>query len=396
MCSFGPVKKEERLLVVDSLRGLALLGILLANIPFAEGLGHGLDNALKVLTHLFIDKKFITIFSILFGFGFAVQLRKAGEAGINFKPYFTKRMLVLLLIGCMHAYLFWFGDIIRDYAICGLILLIVCHWPAKKILVAGSIVTVILTALVFITNGALGIPDYNYDRAIINEHPVTDSYWRYLQVNATVDPFVNFSQDSPITLVFCFGNMLIGLSMGKMGFFREYSKFRTARKILMLTGAPIGILCSYLLWQIMSGELEVTAGLIWLPVVVVAGLLLQSLFYISLFITLFDKNKWKPWLSAFAPVGKMALTNYLLQTAFYVLLFFHWTNGPGLYGKLTVAQTYLVALGLFGLQVLYSSWWMLRYEQGPVEWLWKRLSYGTEVKKPAHAAQSVLSHQSTK
>ena len=75
------------------------------------------------------------------------------------------------------------------------------------------------------------------------------------------------------------------------------------------------------------------------------------------------------------PVGKMALTNYLLQTVFYLVLFFHWTNGLKLYGRLTITETYLVALGLFLVQVIFSTWWMKKHEQGPVENIWKKLSY---------------------
>ena len=193
-----PIKQQDRLAVVDSLRGLALLGILLANIPFqAENSNNVygssqhlvasqyLDSLLQTLVSLLIDKKFITIFSILFGFGFYIQVKRAEEKGINFKWYYLRRMFVLFIIGCIHAYFFWFGDIIRDYAICGMLLLLIYKWRAKKILITGIIFTVFITGLIFILNGALGVPNYRYDTAIIDEHPITGSYWRYLQINAT-------------------------------------------------------------------------------------------------------------------------------------------------------------------------------------------------------------------
>jgi uncharacterized protein len=103
-------------------------------------------------------------------------------------------------------------------------------------------------------------------------------------------------------------------------------------------------------------------------------MVLQSLFYISAFTQLFQSKSWQKILSLFAPVGKMALTNYVLQTLFYIILFFHWT-GLQLYGRLTITETYLLAIGLFALQVLFSSWWMKRHEQGPVEKIWKKLAY---------------------
>ena len=312
---------------------------------------------------------------MLFGFGFYVQMKRAEERGNDFRSYFLKRMTILLLIGCIHAYVFWFGDIIRDYAICGMFLLLVYKWKPRKLLTAAIIFSVFLTGTVFILNGILGLPDYSYDTAIAGEYPVTTSYWRYLYINSRIDPFVNFIQDSPITLVFCFGNMLTGFWMAKSGFFHQPEKFRSARKKLIVLGLLSGISASYLLWLINMGKLELSPALIWLPYVIVAGMILQSLFYIAAFTQLFQLNMWRKVLSLFAPVGKMALTNYLLQTLFYLFFFFHWTHGLKLYGRLNITETYLVAMGLFALQVLFSTWWMKTHEQGPVENIWKMLSY---------------------
>ena len=145
MSSFRPIEDQYQIRVVDALRGLALLGILVANIPIANNADEvyagsrmflgtsGSDKWLEMLFHFFIDKKFITIFSMLFGFGFYIQLKRAEEQHVAFRSYYFKRMLILLLIGCLHAYLIWFGDITRDYAICGIFLLMVYHWPVKAL-----------------------------------------------------------------------------------------------------------------------------------------------------------------------------------------------------------------------------------------------------------------------
>jgi uncharacterized protein len=386
MNSFQPVEQQNRIILVDALRGLALLGILAANIPFAGNnnalystrdivLGSPrLDNILEMAIHLFVDKKFITIFSILFGFGFYIQMKRAEEKQVAFKYYYSRRMLILLLIGCIHAYIFWFGDIIRDYAIGGFFLLLIYKWPVKRLLITAIVFNVFLTALIFIINGAL-MPPYSYDTSIVLEHPVTASYWRYLQINLTIDPFRNFIHDSPITLVFTSGNMIIGFCMGKSGFFHRPQQFSSLMKRLMILGATIGILCSYLFWLVTTDKLELTLPLLWLPFVIVTGMLLQSLFYISAFVKLFQYNQWKKFLLLFAPVGKMALTNYILQTFFYLLFFFHWTHGLSLYGKITITETYLVCLILFSVQVIFSHWWLRKHEQGPLETIWKKISY---------------------
>ena len=386
METFQPVLKSERVRVVDALRGFALFAILLANIPFAENAdviyntrtfvfgSHWTDKMLEGVFHLLIDKKFVAIFSILFGFGFYVQLKRAEERGIAFRKYFLIRMLLLLTIACIHAYFLWFGDIIRDYAICGMLVLLVYRWSPKKILITGLLFAVLGTSIVFILNGAIGV-SYPFDTSIVSEQPITPSYWRYLQINARIDPFRNFIQDSPLTLVFAFGCMLVGFATAKSGFFHEPGKFRKIMNRLIGLGVVFGLACSYLFWMISIGKLELTPALIWLPIVIVAGLFLQSLFYISVFVRLHQYNWFNRLVSPFEFVGRMALSNYILQSIFYLFIFFYGTNGLKLYGKLTLTETYLAAALLFSAQVIFSKWWLKNHSQGPIEFLWKRMVY---------------------
>ncbi|HET9434893.1 MAG TPA: DUF418 domain-containing protein, partial [Chitinophagaceae bacterium] len=112
-----------------------------------------------------------------------------------------------------------------------------------------------------------------------------------------------------------------------------------------------------------------------LPFLIVAGMIMQSLFYISAFIGLFQSTRTGKMLAVFIPVGKMSLTNYLLQTLLYLVIFFHWTHGLQLFGKIGMTETYLIAILFFGLQVLFSKTWLKHHEQGPVEGIWKNLSY---------------------
>lgn len=387
MTVFRPTQQKERNTLVDALRGLALFAILIANVPFAENpasnyetrdfiIGSSaMDNFLNAFFHLFIDKKFVPIFSMLFGFGFYIQMKRAEEKGIDFRRYFLVRMLLLFIIGSLHAYLLWFGDIIRDYAISGTALLLVYKWPSKRVLYTGIVFAVLITAIIFILNGALGLQEYNYDPAIISEHPVTESYFRYLQINARIDPFRNFMQDSPLTLVFAFGCMLLGFWMAKSGFFQPGEKFKKATTRLILLGIFIGIPCSYLFWKVSKGEIEVTPAFVWLPILIVAGLLLQSFGYISLFVKLFQFSWFRKLAAFFEPVGRTALSNYILQSFFYLFLFFHCTPGPELFGKLNLTETYLLCIILFCIQVVMSRLWLKRFNQGPIEFVWKKISY---------------------
>jgi len=233
---------------------------------------------------------------------------------------------------------------------------------------------VLAVHIVFILNGVIGV-SYPFDTSIVNEHPLTTSYWQYLQINARIDPFRNFIQDSPITLVFAFGCVLIGFALAKSGFFHQPERFRKTTNRLLGTGLLFGLICSYLFWMISTGKLELTPALIWLPIVIVAGLFLQSVFYISTFVKLYHYKWFKKLVRPFEYVGRMALSNYILQSVFYLLLFFYCTNGLKLFGKVTLTETYLIAVVLFVMQVAFSKWWLGTHSQGPIEFLWKKMVY---------------------
>lgn len=379
--------QSTRIEMVDALRGFALLGIIIANIPYSHDLTEVYtknqfilgsaywDNLLKTATAFFIDKKFITLFSMLFGFGFSVQVDRMAEKNTDFRKYFIRRMLWLLLIGCIHGYLLWFGDITRDYAICGLLLVLIYKWPIRRILWVGLLLAIPLTALVFISNAALNLQEYTYDVSIVQELYITESYWRYLTINFTIDPLVNFIQDSPITLVFCSGQILLGFWLGRIGFFATPQLFRSMINKWILFGSTFGILSSVGYWAVTTGRLELDGASIGLIFLIVGGLVLQSLCYIGLFVKAWENSRLKNLLKIFVPVGRMALTNYLMQTIFYLLLFFHWPHGLQLYGKVTITETYLIAVAVYTVQVLFSYWWMNHFSQGPIEMLWRRLAY---------------------
>ncbi|WP_445386485.1 DUF418 domain-containing protein [Robiginitalea sp. IMCC44478] len=373
-----PISKGARIEAVDALRGFALLGVLLANIPVAGPdtiTGHW-DELLTFLSHFLISQKFITAFSILFGFGFYIQLSRAEEKKINFRSYFLVRMGLLFLIGLIHSYGIWNGDIIMTYALGGVFLLLVRHWSVKKLFILAIVFNVLLTGIFFIGNDALGWRIYDYDYALDAEYPITPSFLRYLSINYTMNPWSNFLKDIPITFVFTFGNMLVGLLLGKLDFFRLSKKARKLSFYFIILGGTIGLLASYFYHKIMVGEIELDLPLLWVPFVLAGGMVLHSLFYISLFIRSYQHPKIKKVLRFFKPVGRTALSNYILQSVFYVTLFYHCTPFLQLFGKVTRGQTFLIALLLFVFQTGLSYLWLKRHSQGPLEYIWKKISYG--------------------
>jgi uncharacterized protein len=372
-----PISKGARIEAVDSLRGFALFGVLLANIPYAgpDTITGQMDAALTFLSNFLISQKFITAFSILFGFGFYIQMTRAAEKNIKFRSYFLIRMGLLFLIGVIHSYGIWNGDILMAYAFGGIFLLLVRNWSVKRLFLLAVLFNVVLTGIFFIGNSALGWQIYDYDYALDKEYPITPSIIRYLTINLIMNPWSNFLKDLPITLVFTFGNMLIGMILGKLDFFRLSQKARKISVYLIGLGATIGFASSYFYHKITVGEIELDLPLLWVPFVLAGGLVLHSLFYISVFVRAYQHPWAKRILRFFNPVGRTALSNYILQSVFYLTLFYHCTHLLQLFGKITIAQTFFVALLLFAFQTGISYLWLKKHPQGPLESLWKKLSY---------------------
>jgi len=376
---FKPTISSNRIEVVDALRGFALLGVLFANIPFGGNppIETAYDETIHFLYNFLISKKFITIFSMLFGFGFYIQFSRSKEKVINFNSYFLKRMGLLFLIGCIHSFVLWNGDIIMSYAFGGVFLLLLRNWSVKRLIILAVVFNVLLTGATFIGNSALGWAVYDYDFAIITDLGLTNSYLEYLKINWITSPWVNFLNDMPLTLFFTFGNMLIGMILGKIGFFKPENGLKRLKRWFVILGVILGIPASYYFHLLMTGNLELDLPLLWVPFVIIVGMLFQSLAYITLFVELFSVKSIKKILSGFKYVGKTALTNYLSQSVFYLIVIYHCTNLFQLYGKLSEPETYLLAALFFILQSITSYFWLKTWNQGPIEYLWKKMSYST-------------------
>lgn len=374
-----PTTKKERITSVDALRGFALLGIILANLPWAgEGMMQGAWDETMNFVHLFfIQSKFITIFSILFGFGFFIQFDRASHRGVRFTRYFIVRMLLLFAIGCLHAYLLWMGDIIRTYALCGLFLLLVKDWPVKRLLWLAVLFNVVLTGAMFIATGALGLESYyDFDPALWEEHLTATTYGHYLWVNFMIDNWRNFIPDMPVTLFFSFGNIVLGYALARMRFFdTEAHHLKKVKQYLVAAGVVLGLPFNYALYLVFSGQLELDLPLLWVPFAACLGILLLAMAYMVLFQWAYAAVRGRRFLGLFEPVGRTALSNYIFQSVIYVVFFHHVFPWFQLYGKLTFAQMWVAGVLFFILQMGLSMLWLRKFRQGPLEWAWKSISY---------------------
>jgi uncharacterized protein len=390
-----PSGAARRIDLIDALRAFALFGILQVNIlSFLWGPG-GLtvfaarpgvaDQAVYLLVATFVSTKFLSLFALLFGYGFALQMRSLrrtrDEAGA--RRAYRRRLLFLLAIGVLHGTFLYFGDILTAYALCGFILVLYARARpttlarhARNWLLAYALVSI---GLMFTTSGAARlvttedaatVPPEWVDRF---EVAASGSYADYLSTNA--GDYLNLTLLA-ITLSspYLVGLFLLGALAGRLGWLtrpqRHPRLWAAARRIGWAT-LPFSALGAALL---LRAQVE-TPGL---PSAVGFTLNLLSFPLLALYLAWIVQWRDAPAVRAIvawlAPAGRMPLTNYLLQSVAMGVLLAGWGLGWGT--RLSVAELALLALVIVAVQIVASRVWMMRMGQGPVEALWKRATYG--------------------
>jgi uncharacterized protein len=387
----------ERIAVVDVLRAYALFGIIITHsvTGFLAGqppspdfmLFSPIDRVVSQLEHLLTFGKFFTIFSFLFGLSFAIQLRNATQKGVGFSGRFTWRLMVLALIALVHG-MFFTGDILIIYAILGLLLI-----PFRNLKTR----TLLIIALVLIFN----IPGLLLGLAQVMAPPPTPE-----QVAANAEFMAQFAKDAqrayeikqsgtfaelaPINLTsgllsktffmiftgrlwITFGLFLLGMCAGRLEIFRDTPANREFFRRLLWPAAGVAAVTTIV--EIVHPSSFMISS--WLDLLASFSYTVQqvslSAFYVAAVTLLYWRQPGKGLLPALAPLGRMGLTTYLAQTAFGVLLFYG--LGFGMLGKIGVAAAVGAAIAFFILQILMAQLWMKKFSLGPVEWLWRSLTY---------------------
>jgi len=388
-----PVAPTERIVLLDVLRGFALLGILLMNIEgFAGPLNaaltgvdpalSGADRIADALVYFFVQGKFYTLFSLLFGMGFAVMSSRAEQAGRAFVPMYLRRSGGLLVIGLAHALLLWSGDILVSYALLSLLLLAFAEAPTRWLPGIAVVVYLVASAwvLLFGLMGSLAQhdPAWQQEMARIGAEwqqsveAQRQAYGHGSYAQATAQRLVDLGESLRGLLVN--GPTMLGMFLLGAWFLRSgviAAPHRHARLFAALRwGAlPLGLALmatSYAMSPWMDpARLDLYSSLAW----ALGSLanLLMCLGYLGWVTRL------APALGWLAPAGRMALSNYLLQSLLCTLLFYGY--GLGAFEQLPRAWQIPFALVLFGLQVLASRAWLRVFRFGPLEWLWRGFTY---------------------
>lgn len=406
-----PTKISERIDLLDVLRGLAVCGIFIGNLQWFSGYGFMpatiavdaplADRVTQFLVHFFIEGKFYSIFSFLFGFGFALQIANAKERGDTKASLFKRRLFWLFVIGLLHASLLWYGDILSVYALMGFLLVLFRNKNTESLLkwAFGLIVLPIFTfALLFVLFKAFvpaeqlaGIDDaqVNLWKSAVESVPQSSYFQIFSGYNLQLLAGRWAGLFLQMRLPKILAMFLIGFYVYRRGYLQNLSENRQFLRRAAIYGLLIGTICNIVFAATAHSEADFPPTIAaFVGVVAYAfGVPAMALGIIGLIATLWQSDAVKRILTVFAPVGRMALSNYLLQTIVGVTIFY----GYGLrqFGKFGALSATLLALGVFAVQIILSRIWLSYFNYGPMEWIWRQLTYGRRLRlriQPSHAA----------
>jgi uncharacterized protein len=344
------------------------------------------SRAAYMFTSVVFDLKMMGLFSMLFGAGVLLYAAKSTESGIPLRALWFRRMFWLLVIGLVHAYLIWNGDILVPYALCGMLLL----WWARRLpagaLLAGAVGFLAVGVVLSLVFGEMwdGMPKADRAREAAMLMTTRDQareqlghlLGSYAHVVAHRAPFVFMTQTTFFMAFFVWrvgGMMLLGMALYKVGFLdgrrapRDYA-------LVAATCIPLGLA---LAWY---GVVELDRVRFAMPgraradVWNYVGSVFASVGYAAALILLVQRGALGPLRRALAAVGQMAFSNYLFQSVVTSILFLGW--GLGLAGRFDYAQQLIIVAAIWIVQLVISPVWLARFRFGPAEWLWRSLTYG--------------------
>lgn len=404
MQALTPVQTNEREIFMDVLRGFAILGIFIANLhsfswyseqAHATGplLIEGWDHKMSFLHHLFIEGKFYSIFSLLFGWGIALQIKKGAAKGINPMPTVRRRLLFMLLLGAIHL-LIWPGDIVFFYALLSFILLPLRKFSNKTLLIIGGI---LILSPILLYGLKMTWPVLNYpaellvktgikvDDALLNLKSEEEfinmmKHGSWLdQLKANISGFffrynyLFFVSRVPKVL----GVFLIGYVVGRSDFYKNIGQHKKLLYWIIGGGLAIGLPANYCLAHYMSWYDQDYYNLkikgLYQTIAYALGVVPLALAYVGLSMLSFQTATGKKILSPLAPVGKMAFSNYIMQSLIGNFVFLG--AGLGYMKQVGPVHYTLFGVAVFIIQIILSTVWLKYFNYGPVEWLWRSATY---------------------
>lgn len=394
----APVSGSKRHVFLDALRGFALLGVCMANYPEfslytfqpqsvidAMSSAH-IDSIVSFLMKIFVDGKFYTLFSLLFGIGFSIIISNASSRGANGMKIFYRRMVILALIGCTHLMLIWSGDILLLYAVLGMILPLFRRWSDKRILTIACILLLIPILIDFLCErNGIFLAAFPYGKwwEYANLYGInSDNFGVWLRDAGSYGEVSSFLIQGAWERLYEFvdgnryfkvlGLFMIGFVAGRHKIYADLRRYKSLLIKVALWGLSVGLPLSLLYAVSARGGDQwgrAIPSVLYAVSVYPLGFAYAAL--TGLFCMRFPNLALWRW---FAAPGRMALTNYVSQSVIGMFLFYG--IGFGFGASIGLGTTELVAIGVFIFQILFSKAWLSFSRFGPLEWIWRMLTYG--------------------
>jgi len=397
-----PLPAGERLPVLDILRGFALMGILIMNMPgfsasfFVEADGSHLwkepyDQLAEQVREALFSGKFNSMFSLLFGIGFTIQFaRMQQREPARATAMYLRRLAALLAFGLVHAFVFWPGDVLHTYALLGIVLVLGLRRVSDRGIVALIVAALLYPAVNGLVRLAVFTPELTAERVRLaqafeasgNAAFGAGGFLDMVRENTRI--MIQFYTD----WIDLWGNlgwylmlgmtMLIGVLAGRRRWVQRIPELMPQIRRLTWWALGIGLGCGIAFTVIFELNRAPGPSPIKLLGSVCYNLSRVALmiFYVLVIVRIAHRPAGRRWLAPWEAAGRLPLTNYLMQTAICLVLFQHW--GFGLWLKVGPALGLVLSLAIFFvIQVPWSRWWLKRHERGPMEALWARLTYGS-------------------
>ncbi len=390
-----PVTQGDRIIELDVLRGVALFGVLLMNFVAFAGPDilatqaqlsalstAAFDEAAYLTVRWLVGDKANTLFATLFGLGFYLQMQRAeGRPGATAR--YVRRLSWLLVFGWLNVILLWVWDILNLYALAGFALLAMRRWRTRSLVMFGSIAALYSDKLQEWWTGALGvklIPDSLWAEAAVLERQaavLSGDYWRMIEA------FWGLTWGEWLAgglmmawIIYALGRFALGAAIGRSGILEDVRGHLPVLRRVASVALPLGLVVALIV--------TLLATRVWVPFEAAESLgqvlrspaaLLLAAGYASGIVVALHTQLGARLLTVFAPVGQMALTNYLAQGFLYAFVMTEAGPGLGLAGRIGTSMVIPCCVAFFALQMVFSHWWLARYRFGPMEWLWRALTY---------------------
>ena len=405
MATLPPAEAQSRIVTLDILRGVAVMGILAMNIvafaqplpayfsPLGATARDALDGVIYALNFIFIDGKMRGLFSFLFGASLLLVIERARATGESGAAVTYRRLFWLLVFGCIHFYLIWFGDILVSYALTGMVAFLFRNQSVRALLVWGGILVLLQTLLMagsaqqaYALAAAVSAPDASGAaiaewESFAGDFSATPERLREITalhlgpwvglvrtqlMDHTTDPLFFAVLFGPETLAY----MLFGMAALKSGYLTGSWPDAAYRKIAiacLAVGIPV---YAAIAWMLFSDGFTVPGLFTWYMTATTPFRPLMIVAYAALIILATRKGGWL--VERIAAAGRAAFSNYLGTSIVMTFVFYGW--GLAYYGSFSRAELWLVVIAMWALMLAWSKPWLDRFDYGPLEWLWRSLS----------------------